>query len=253
MNDNIMSTDSTTEVAEKTEKSKPTITPEHTQQAQAIAATLQEDNSEAIGQIARLIAHMGAEWVNELLAEILEIEKNGGIMTRNGKRRRTAGGAYLHLARQRVPRPQRRVIWPRKKQKKNKKQIPPFPWEERVPFVHQALKGYKGEVTVKVTLVGRPGKIIERQQLIITPVTGKPPATMPNGLPEIKDKKPVYLVYIARKQWSRVETALKDPDDKIIVQGYPFYDKQFKVISVLAQSTTTVNLQRAQREKKQQD
>jgi hypothetical protein len=63
-------------------------------------------------------------------------------------------------------------------------------------------------------------------------------------------ERTVYLTFIARKQWRKVAAALEaDPEDRLIVEGYPALDKKLGVIGVLAQSVTTTGLQAAKRRK----
>jgi hypothetical protein len=58
----------------------------------------------------------------------------------------------------------------------------------------------------------------------------------------------VFLVYVARKQWQKVAPSLQNPEDRLIIEGYPFMDAKLGVIGVLTQSATTVLLQRASRQ-----
>ena len=51
----------------------------------------------------------------------------------------------------------------------------------------------------------------------------------------------------AKKQWQKAATALQDPEDRLIVEGYPTLDPRFPGITVLATNVTTRNLQIAQR------
>jgi hypothetical protein len=57
----------------------------------------------------------------------------------------------------------------------------------------------------------------------------------------------VYLVYIASKQWNKVAAAIENPEDRLVIEGYPFMDEKLKVIGVLTQNVTTVMTQRALR------
>ena len=65
--------------------------------ARRIAKTLNERNYHAIRQIQRLIEHVGLDFVQEHVAETQRIEANGGMMTHDGKRRRSAGGVFFHI------------------------------------------------------------------------------------------------------------------------------------------------------------
>jgi molybdopterin-guanine dinucleotide biosynthesis protein len=54
-----------------------------------------------------------------------------------------------------------------------------------------------------------------------------------------------YTVYIGQKQWNKVADALQDPEDVLIVEGFPMATSQG--ISVYATNTSTKKLQQAQR------
>ena len=84
--------------------------------------------------------------------------------------------------------------------------------------------------------------------MAVTYASREPPA-LPKGLPELPSQEStIYLVYIATKQWRKVEESIQNPEDKLIIEGYPYNDKKMGVIGVLKQSVTTVNLQRAPRD-----
>ena len=74
--------------------------------------------------------------------------------------------------------------------------------------------------------------------------------TMPKGLPPIPDtSKATIAVFVAHKQWEKVEAALKaDPQDEVIVEGYPVNDAKNQLTGLWAQSCSSKNLQRAKRE-----
>ena len=56
------------------------------------------------------------------------------------------------------------------------------------------------------------------------------------------------MVYIARKQWAKVAGAIQDADDKLIVEGYPAFEKRLGAVAVFATNVTTKNLQAAKRQ-----
>ena len=101
---------------------------------------------------------------------------------------------------------------------------------------------------MKLTLIGRPGKLIDKGQVMLTTMKSTKPPSLPKGLPKPPEQATTYIVFIAAKQWRRVAESIKDPEDALIVEGYPFFDERLKTIAVLAQSVTTKLLQRAKRE-----
>jgi hypothetical protein len=59
------------------------------------------------------------------------------------------------------------------------------------------------------------------------------------------------VVFIAAKQWQKVEAALKtDPTDELIVEGFPANDPTRNLTGIWAQSCTTKGIQRAVREQR---
>ena len=56
------------------------------------------------------------------------------------------------------------------------------------------------------------------------------------------------MVYIAGKQWRKVANSTQDPQDKLILEGYPVFDRRLGAMAVFATNVTTKNLQAARRE-----
>src|SRR5215212_3953803 len=101
-----------------------------------IASTLNETGEEQREEISQIIEHFGEDFALALLAETLAIEANGGMMTMNGKKRRTVGGVYFFLAAERVKTQRQKNIFRRAKDNAHYRElgIDPFPafvWNER--------------------------------------------------------------------------------------------------------------------------
>lgn len=67
-----------------------------------IAADLGEQEERQREQIKRVVEVCGVEWSLALLAETQRIEAEGGMMTADGARRRSPGGVYMTLLKQRL-------------------------------------------------------------------------------------------------------------------------------------------------------
>lgn len=212
--------------------------------AAEIADQLDERNPDAIAQIERIVERLGAETAASLLRETLEIEAKGGMTVIDGSRHRTAGGVYLYLAKGQVSRKDRYYIWPG-----SAPQRPPkFDWDERLKIIPGIITS-SGEVrTVKITLIGRPGRIVEKGNVILTTMQSRKAPPLPKDLPKPPEGETTYVVFIARKQWRRVAEAIQDPEDDLIVEGYPAFDQRLKAMTVFAIHTTTKALQAARRE-----
>ena len=240
-----------------------------------ITSQLQETHPPAKLQIRRVIEQIGIETTYELLGKALEVEAQGGMLTHDKKRQRTPGGTFFYIVRGYLSPDLRRLLWPTWQEKKKAlqesadaakgapnrsagtakageskgKSLPSsLPWDQRERLAAPAL-AEKGEArTVKITLVGRPGKVIERPDAVILTMTGPNPPALPKGLPVLPETAvTVFLVYVARKQWQKVAPSLQNPEDKLIIEGYPFMDAKLSVIGVLTQNVNTVLLQRAAR------
>ncbi len=218
--------------------------------AAEIARQLSETNAFALGQIKRIVQRLGTDQALAFLKEALEVETGGGLTTSDKKRRRTLGGVYFYLVKHRISAEDRRAIWPlvTGTAQKKKKPVEPFPWEERLNIVPDLLKEKGAAPTVKIILVGRPGRVVEKGQVVLTSMQSTKTPLLPKGLPVPPAEPTTYLVYIARKQWNKVKDALQDPDDALIIEGYPAFDSRLKAVAVFATNTTTKLLEAAKRE-----
>lgn len=214
-----------------------------------IADTLGETEAAPFRTIRRIVQELGEPKARELLEQVLEIEARGGILTEKGDRRRTPGGVFLKLAKEAATPEQRQSIFFGSWSKKKSAQPPPTP-EEVARLIQESLKQKGTATTVKITLIGRPGRVVKKGDVVLTTMqTGTPPS-LPKGLPEPppSDEPATFVIFIAAKQWGRVEAALQnDPEDALIVEGYPVFNPSLKAMAVWIQSTTTRALQRAKR------
>jgi hypothetical protein len=219
-----------------------------------IAQQLDETNPIAIEQIERVVEHLGAEAAQAFLREALEVEAQGGMMLPDGSRRRTLGGVFFYIAKGRIPHEVRGLIWPhlQPRRKPRKPKIKPLPWATCLELAPEAMQEPGEATTVKITLIGRPGRIVERENVVLTSMQSTKAPTLPRGLPQPPDEPTTYVVYIARKQWQRVAEAIQDPGDKLILEGYPVFEKRLGATAVFTTFVTTKNLQAAKRQAQQQ-
>ncbi len=82
-------------------------------------------------------------------------------------------------------------------------------------------------------------------------ITGAP--AVPKGLPDVPPQPINYLVFIAAKQWRKVAETITNPEDVLIIEGYPTQHPQFAGITVYATQVTTKLQQQAKRQHQQQD
>jgi hypothetical protein len=194
---------------------------------------------------------LGVKKAQEFLRETLKIEAESGMLVRDGSRRRTLGGVYFYLVHGKVSRKDRWAIWPHLAPKPKPPPPPPFEWEERLDIVPKLLEQVGESKTVKITLIGRPGRIVEKGEVVLTSMQGAKAPSLPKGLPPVPTDPTTYVVFIAQKQWKKVAQAIKEPQDVLIVEGYPVLDKRLGTVTVFTQHVTTKLLQATKREVQQ--
>ena len=213
-----------------------------------LAEILQEPQVPLLRQVLRTF---GPERTVAVLTDTLQCEAQGGMLTKDGSRRRTPGGVFFQLVKARAtPQERRRLFPPAGPQHR---QAPARPhaephaptWAE-VQAVVQTLP--QGEATVKLTLIGRPGQVETHGPAVVFRMQGKPPASLPRGLPPIPSTPALtWTVIVALRQWNRVKDSLTtNEDDQLILEGYPVMEGTQPVL--LVQSCASM---RQQREKKQ--
>lgn len=222
-----------------------------------IAKALGETERKPIGQISAIVKKCGIEFADQLLADTLAIQNDGGMPTKDGKRKRTPGGVFFVLARERVPEDIKQeifYIWRAvvERRQEIEAQFPEFEWEERTSIVQGMDE--KGTVAeVKINLVGRPGPIERRKNLIILRMMDEfsEELVFPAGVPHPASLSREYLVYISSKQWERVEKALEDEKDNLIVEGLCGFDEETDMMAVFTTFVTTRKLQKRDRKQNQ--
>ena len=253
----------------KRSKRKPVLPPDQWQLVLDIAEQLQERQRE---RIASIIKNAGLEFVQTLLQETLAIEAQGGMPTLDGSRRRTPGGVFFFLAKQKLPPDLRQTVFPvmtwqekrardkRKKQQRQGKQPTPsrheperpsFDWQGRHNILSVLLEAPGTASTAKVTLIGRPELYELFTDLAFITLTHPPRLnSLPRGVPRPENGlEATYSVLIGLKQWAKVEAALlADESDVLVIEGLYAFNEQLGGMAVYATNATTRNLQIQQRQ-----
>ncbi len=210
-------------------------------------------NEENIDLLRLIVSTIGPDRTQAFLEKTLEIEAQGGLMTSDGSRRRTVGGVFFYTVRGSLPKKEKRVIWPFITEPASV--IVALTWEEAKQLFGQVIQSTGEARSVKVTLIGKPGKVVQQENCVVISMKGKAPASLPKGLPTPPANSAItWAVFIVNKQWNRVKDSIRtNADDQLIIEGYPLIDPKSGAGVVLALNCKSVFMERAQREAQQKE
>jgi hypothetical protein len=217
-----------------------------------IAKALGETDDVPIKQINRTIEVCGLDFTEFMLANAEIVEKNGGMMTTNGERRRTKGGVFFYLLRYSLPMDIRNEIFPppkwvtAKEGQKKKSKYPAFHWEDRIDQLHKAVESEKGDIEeLNIQLRGRPGYIERRDSLMILTMEQSIPVnqTFPRGVPDPPNDSTRYFVFVGEEQWKKNVGNKLDKSQKniVVVDGACYFDESLGAMAVF---TRAIKVQR---------
>ncbi len=231
-----------------------------------ITSQLKEPNR---GLIRKIVIVTGVERAKALLQQTLAIEAAGGKLTLDGTRRKTPGGVFISLARAQATsdKERKKLLDPLKTPKPTTPadpstaesstpvatQAPVDPpaltWDEAKVLIAQALQSIGEAKTVKITLIGRPSKVVQQPSCVVLAMKGKEPPSFPKGLPAPPANSAItWAVFIVNKQWEKVKDALKaSEEDQLLLEGYPLIDPKSGSNVILVTSCKSVMLERAGR------
>lgn len=128
-----------------------------------------------------------------------------------------------------------------------------FVWEQRAATLERVLAAPGTASTAKITLVGRPGWVEPRDNLVIVGLTHSlKPTGFPKGVPTPPETPTLYVVYIGAKQWKKVAEAIQNPEDILIIEGQPLLDAALPGVAVFATNVNTKLLQQASKAKEEE-
>jgi len=228
-----------------------------------IAAQFGETEDEPKRLIKRALRTLGEERVRAFVAQALEVEAAGGLLLPDGSRRRTPGGVLFHLMRTGIDKKtSRKIFWshttPQGQGAQGSAQgvdtdatateATPFDWAAFAAAAAEAMNGAGEASTVKLTLIGKPGTVVERGDVALVALRSEKAPSLPKGVPAPAAPQTDYMALVGMKQWRKVAEALAvDPADKVIIEGYPTVRPDFVGITVHATSATTTGIQTAKR------
>jgi hypothetical protein len=223
-----------------------------------LANILQEPKVALLRQVLRTL---GQDRAAAILTDTLQCEAAGGMRTKDGSRRRTPGGVFFQLVKARVTAHERRRLFPHpapqpghgQPQGQLQGQPTALTWDEVQIIIQTLTTQPAGEArTMKLTLIGRPGKVETRGQAVIFRMQGKAPGPLPKGLPPVPDGPALtWNVVVALRQWNRVKDSLAaNQEDQLVIEGYPVM--QGSQLVLLAQNCTSVAQQRERKQAQRQ-
>lgn len=185
-------------------------------------------------QLRRIVQHLGPDNALTILDEMRSKTKQDNNASKNTQPH-TLSNVYFDLVKQQLSPIIRREIFSRPYGPQPLDVFAPtFDWSDRGVVIAE-IGIDKGVVqTVKITLTGRPGKLVERDNCIITIMQDTESTIVPDELPTPPPNPTQYGVYMTRDQWANVVEALRDPSNMLVVEGWPTYDAQFGGIAVFA-------------------
>ena len=225
--------------------------------ATAFGETLGEKSGKPLQQIALLIEKCGLDFVKKMMAETEATEAAGGLRTQDGKRRRTKGGVFFFLAKGQMDPQYRTDIFPNLIRHGDGSIMPPgLDWADRIAHM-RALREQAGRINnLTVTLTGRPGDLHIEGSSVMTVIKQErvkaPP--YPKGVPPFSavDGITNYYVFMGLRHWLKVEKALENENDMLVVEGSAVYDPQLEGITILSTGVTTKVLEQQKRQGKGQ-
>ncbi len=223
--------------------------------ADEIAARLGETEEKPIRQIRRAVRILGEHRVRTVVARALDVEASGGMMRADGSQKRSLGGVFFILMRDDVGRKDfYRIFKGGQHQRPNgpgavARTTPvPFDWTTFGVAATEAMSEPGEATTVKLTVIGRPGKIVERGDVALVAMRSEKVPSLPKGVPAPPSPQTDYMVLVGMKQWRKVAEALAaDPTDKLLIEGYPTVQPEVAGITVYATSATTTGIQAGKR------
>jgi hypothetical protein len=188
-----------------------------------IAAQLGETEEEPRATILRAVERLGADATLALLQEAQAVEAGGGMWLGDGSRRRTPGGVFFYLLRQRAEKPDRLAIF--------------YPdYQQIVPLTDDQLRALLSDAPewpraapqqVRLRLAGRPAKIPPPDLAPETPYVIFNLESGPEQAPPLSSDLPpvrvttTYRVLANTAQWRKIAPALvQRPDARIGVVGH---------------------------------
>lgn len=212
-----------------------------------ITRLLGESSSASREQIARVITRCGEPLAREIVEATLALERDGGMMTKDGTRRRTPCGVFFELVRQRVNAEDWFFIGNGRTPNASGSTTA-MPWSDRLAAAQEA-RAKSGEVSaVSMMIVGTPTRITPKDGFVLVTIEQEDVPPLPKGLPALPSAA-TFLVGVAQSQWRMVERYVRD-GEPVIATGYPLPDEKKGRVVVYATRVDTPSTKRMRMQKK---
>jgi Phosphorylated adapter RNA export protein, RNA-binding domain len=216
--------------------------------AQKLAVTLGETEEKPILQLARAVDVLTAEKAEAYAKEAVEVAAGKGIMKKDGSGKRSPGGTFFALVREREAKDHK--VWRKIKPVMKQKTDHPTSLAEQMPALIEMTTHLKAGPLAgsKTIIIGRPDTIQKQAQFVAFTIKDQHAPALPKGLP-IFQGKTKYLVLAATKQWEKVEKKITDDkEDQLYIEGFSTAQTNFKSgIVLLAMNVNTIGLMRQKR------
>lgn len=209
-----------------------------------IADRLGETEDEPVGQIERAVRILGPETTLAILDEAFAVEAQGGLMIRDGSRRRTLGGVFFYLLQRRISKSDRLSIFYPEYQ-----QIVPLAPDEIIAHLTDAGQWASTQSSKSSILVnGRPSVIPppdiphETPWAVVMMESG-PERSPPFGKGMLPPHvATTFRILISARRWPNAAKALiENPDARMHVAGQTEIDPQSPDIITVRAHTVTIS------------
>jgi PHAX RNA-binding domain len=224
--------------------------------ARRIAYELGERQPGQQALIRRIVHALGTDLSLVFLREAQKTERQGGMLLADGKTRRTKGGVFFRLVKDQAPQhgyPNISTLFWQRPQRKGppppptspKERPDPLTWPERLGILAALAEGNTGMITTAVLkVIGKAGEHHDHPGgCTVLRLTSTIQPAVPRGVPTPQDTPTVYVVYLGSRLWGRIAKAAADPEDEIIVEGFPQIDTETGTIALYARKTTSKKLE----------
>lgn len=227
-----------------------------------LAQRVNERDPVAVECIRRIVNLLGVQRAFTLADQAVRTEAAGGMMTQDGRRKRTTGGIFFHLATRLLSQSERRALHKFQTRLQTEYQLrQKLPRESlmsrkigrlgslSVPVsldvsraIAQRLDGKAGKAyTMKIRLVGRPGRVEQRDGLVVFQMRDDlQAARLPKVLPPLPDTPQTYVVYLPAKHWVKIFEEMEQQQGVLSIEGVAVFDPRLGKLVVYGQDAFVV-------------